>query len=255
MSDKTAHKLTTVHGLNTPHRLPSTTTSNVVGELGDLYVQLYPTGRAFYQNENGIFRKFHSAINTSIGRLMRDADLIIEKNIPDNDNFNIDDCRLWEYRLGLSSNESLDLTTRRLMIKRKLGHPNNVKSRQTKSYMEFQLQAAGFDVYVHENTIPYQSPNDIIGLSSNEVQHADDIYHGDSLQHGGDSFDVIANSFEESEAYAIGGEANLWATFFIGGENLGDYANITTNRLREFKELVLKLKPAHLAAFTFINYT
>jgi len=31
-------------------------------------------------------------------------------------------------------------------------------------------------------------------------------------------------------------------------------ATIAANRQEEFRELVLKLKPAHLVAFTFINF-
>ncbi len=252
MSEQTVHKLTTVHSLTTPHKLPSIS-KTITQELSDLYVQLYPTGRAFYQNENSNFRKFHSAINTSIGRLIQDADLIIEKNLPDNDNFDADDCKLWEYRLGLTTNESLSLSVRKSNIVRKLGHPNNVKSRQTAAYMEYELQSVGFNVYVHENTIPYKTPSEVAALVLSETQHADNLSHGTSTIHGGSSFDVIANSFDNFESFSVG--SNLWATFFIGGENLGDYANVPNNRLREFKELVLKLKPAHLVAFTFINYT
>ena len=91
-------------------------------------------------------------------------------------------------------------------------------------------------------------------MAVGELQHADDTEHGNSTQHGGGSFDVIANSLEPSEVYAVGGTQNLWATFFIGGPNLGDFADVSENRLREFKELVIKLKPSHTAAFTFINY-
>ena len=108
-------------------------------------------------------------------------------------------------------------------------------------------------MYIHENVPPYQSPFDVLSGSLNEIQHGGITQHGDSTQHGGDNFELIANSIEEVESYSTGGI--LWPTFFIGGPNLGDVASVPRNRLREFKETVIKLKPAHTVAFTFINYT
>ena len=253
MSDKTRHGLATPHGYNTPHRFPSEVASNI-DILRDLSIQLYPSGRVWYRPERGPFDKFHDAINQSFARLIEDSSLSLDKMFPDNDNFNEDDATLWEYRLGLITNETVSLDLRKDAIRRKMGYPNNVKARQHPFFIERQLQLAGFDVYVHENLPPYQTPSDIIALSLNETQHGGVAQHGNGTAHGGDNFDVIANSIDQVENYSIGGVSNLWATFFIGGENLGDLAEVPQSRLREFKELVIKLKPAHLVAFTFINY-
>lgn len=253
MSEKTVHKQGTPHGYATPHKYPSTDTT-VLDILNDLSIQLYPTGRAWYRPEKGIWEGFHAAINTSFARLIDDSKLLIDQTIPDNDNFTVTDAELWEYRLGLITNPLLDLELRKQAIKRKLGHPNNIKARQHPLFIQSQLQLAGFDVYVHENTIPYQTPEDVAAITLGELQHGGPTQHGDSTQHGGESFAVIANSIAEVEAYAVGGDENLWATFFIGGPNLGDVATVPLARLREFKELVIKLKPAHTVAFTFINY-
>jgi len=219
-----------------------------------LSTQLYPTGRVWYGPENGVFENLHKAINLSFARLIADARLFLDSLFPDNENFTQEDATLWEYRLGLITNESLDLELRKSAIKRKLGYPNNVKARQNELFIEHQLQLAGFNVWVHPNIPPYQTPGDINLLSINGVQHGEPTQHGAGTQHGSDGYDVIANSIREVESYAIGSLDNLWATFFIGGENLGDMATIPQQRLREFKELVIKLKPAHLVAFTFINY-
>lgn len=253
MSNNTVHGNGTPHGVSTPHRMPSGVSSNI-DILRDLSIQLYPSGRVWYRSENGSFDKFHDAINKSFARLIEDSSLSLDKMFPDNTNFNEDDATLWEYRLGLITNESVTLELRKDAIRRKIGYPNNVKARQHPLFIERQLQLAGFDVYVHENLPPYQTPNDIIALSLNETQHGGGAQHGNGTPHGGDNFDVIANSINEIESYSIGGASNLWATFFIGGENLGDLATVPQSRLREFKELVIKLKPAHLVAFTFINY-
>lgn len=252
MSELTTHNENVQHGYSTPHKYPSDSTL-VTESLRDLSLQLYPTGRAWYMPENGIFQKFHDALNLSFARVLLEGQQTIDSTFPDNENFSVQDAELWEVRLGLITNESLSLDTRKLAIKRRLSYPNNIKARQHPFFIESQLQAAGFDVYVHENTFPYQAPGDIIAISLNNVQHGGDTQHGNSQQHGGDNFDVIANSVNPLEDFAIG-SGNLWSTFFIGGVNLGDMASVPSSRVIEFRELVLKLKPAHTAAFTFINY-
>lgn len=253
MSDETTYGYETEHGHGTEHSYPSTSVE-VVDILKNLSTQFYPTGRVWYRPENGIFEKLHEAINLSFVRSINDGKLFLDGLFPDNDNFTLEDATLWEYRLGLITDENLSLELRKKAIRRKMGHPNNVKARQHQLFIEQQLQSAGFDVWVHENLPPYQSPIDIAAVSLSNTLHGEPTQHGNSTFHGGDSFSVIANSIEEIESYAIGGEENLWATFFIGGQILGETAIVPASRLREFKELVIKLKPAHLVAFTFINY-
>lgn len=252
MSDKTVHSLVTEHGLQTPHKLPSDVPTQT-DILRDLSVQLYPTGRAWYMPENGVFQSLHDAINLSFTRFINANTQTIDSAFPDNDNFSVDDAELWEYRLGLITNISTPLDDRKQAIIRKLGHPNNIKARQHPNFIQSQLQLAGFDLYVHENTPPYQSPSDIIALNLNNTQHGGNSQHGNSEQHGSDNFQVIANSIEPLEDYAVG-NGNLWASFYIGGATLGATANVPANRERELRELVIKLKPAHTVAYIFINF-
>jgi hypothetical protein len=253
MSEKTVHSKQTSHGYSTPHRFPSSSISEF-DILKILSTQLYPTGRAWYGPNGGVFDLFHDAINVSLTRLLLNEKKFLDGLFPDNENFTIEDVRLWEYRLGLISNNSVNIDLRKQAIKRKLGFPNNIKARQHNLFIESQLQLAGFNVWVHENTIPYKTPDEILSVSLLEIQHGGITQHGNSTYHGGDSFDVIANSIEEIESFGVGGANNLWSTFFIGGEVLGEIANVPLSRLKEFKELVIKLKPAHTVAFTFINY-
>lgn len=251
MALKTVHGATTVHSLETPHKnLEFLQETNNV--LNSLTAQLYPTGRAFSYNEDSFFFKFHNSINTQFATLINDAKLLLDGLFPDNDNFSLEDAEIWENRFGLSISENLSLEDRKLIIRRKMAFPNGIICRQNENFIQSQLRDAGFDVYIHPNQPPYQSPSDILDVSLTTVQHGD-IQHGNNSQHGGGNFSVIANTTEEVENYAIG-TGNLWSTFFIGGENLGDFAEIPSSRLREFKEMVLKLKPCHLTAFTFINF-
>lgn len=247
----TAHGLKTPHGAGTPHRMPSSSQGSLTDIMASLAVDLYPTGRAFTMPKDGIADKTHSALNRSFIRLINAGLGIFDSNIPDSENFDIDDCLLWEYRMGLRTNESLSIEQRREAILRKLSRGRNVKARQSLTYIQYQLRLAGFDVYVHENTIPYRSPEDIVAGSSNSAQHGDNNQHGVGSQHGATSVQLIANLSTPNEAFSVG---NLWATFFVGGAVLGTSAVIPANRQEEFRELVLKLKPAHLVAYTFIQF-
>jgi hypothetical protein len=202
--------------------------------------------------KNGVFDNFHNAINRSFIRVIEDSQATLDSVFPDSVKFDENDCELWEYRLGLVTNASLGLDFRRQTIARKMAFPSNIKARQSKSFIESQLQLAGFNVWVHENLHPYKTPNDIVAISLDLVQHGGGTQHGLGTQHGFSNYDVIANENVLNESYSVG--SNLWATFFIGGQTLGQIASIPSNRQVEFKELVLKLKPAHLVAFTFINY-
>ena len=252
MSNKTVHGAATVHGLNTIHKnevLPP----GSLDVLSSLTTQLYPTGRAFNQNEGSVLKSFNDAINSSFFEVISAAKNLININLPDNAEFLEEDANLWEYRLGIPTNSQVSLDLRKNAIRRKMGHPNNVKARQGSLFIQDQLNQAGFNVYVHENISPYKTPLDIIAISVSEVQHGGSSQHSNSYQHGGEGFDVIANSIEAIEIYNVS-EASLWATFFIGGPVLGDTAAVPVSRLREFKELVIKLKPAHTVAFTFLNY-
>lgn len=258
-NESTQHGVNTPFGNSTPHRMPTISGENLTDIMSGLARQLYPTGRAWWMQSNGVFDKLHKAINTSFVRVINDCDLTIDSLFPDNNNFDENDALLWEYRLGLTSNLDLSLEVRKQAILRKMAYPNNIKPRQNPLFIENQLRMAGFDVYVHENKFfeggewVYKTPSEIVALSLTNSQHGGDSQHGGGFQHGSSSFEVIANESVINESYSVG-SGNLWATFFIGGINLGDTAIIQEERIIEFKELVLKLKPAHTVAFTFLQY-
>jgi len=153
--------------------------------MSELAAQLYPTGRAFYMPKNGVANNTHLALNRSFIRIINDCQSTIDSTFPDNENFTEEDCALWEYRFGIITDESLGVVQRREAVLRRMSRGRNVPARQHKNYIEAQLQLAGFDVYVHENTIPYKRPQDIIALAANNVQHGGTSQHGIGMQHGG----------------------------------------------------------------------
>jgi len=253
----TQHGLKTPYGYKTPHRYPSTGI-NYADLFYNLIRKLYPTGRAWYMPRGGSSDKLHSALSLSFTRFIEDCKATLDSVFPDNENFDANDCKLWEYRLGLVTNTSLSVEVRRAAILRKMAFPNNVKARQHPLFIQSQLQAAGFNVWVHENRFfeggewVYKTPSEVGDTSPTATQHGGDTQHGNGVQHGFSGFDVIANQVAPNESYSVGG--NLWATFFLGGETLGEATQIPETRQREFRELVLKLKPAHTVAYTFLSY-
>lgn len=261
VTDKsTQHGIKTPHGFRTPHKFPTDGEDSQTTLFIGLAKSLYPTGRAFNLPENGTFEKLHKGLNTSMIRLVEDAKSIIDKSIPDNDQFNELDATLWETRLGLFVAPPIDLESRKTAILRKMAFPGNVKARQHPLFIENQLQLAGFDVKIYENKFfeggqwVYKTPDEISATNLAKTQHGGDTQHGGGTQHGSEGFAVIANSEDPNESYSIGGAANLWATFFISGSTIEAPATVPKTREREFRQLVLKLKPAHTVAYLFVNF-
>jgi hypothetical protein len=257
--DSTVFSENTPHGIGVPHRYPSKTSN--FEDLMKLISQLYPTGRAWYMPEKGIFRKFHEAVNVSFLRTIDDGYSIVNSTLPDNEDFTEEDCDFLEYKYGLLTNPQLTLQQRRNNIYQKMSYPRGIVYRQGFRFIQKQLNLYGFEVGVYENifwnpdgTYFYKLPTDVINLDVQETQHGKPTQHGESTQHGSGNYDVIANSMFD-ESYNFGGLENLWATFFIAGkDNITDFAQIPQNRKEEFRQLVLKLKPAHTVGFLFINY-
>jgi len=245
--------------------------------LLNLTRQLYPTGKAFKMPFNGFMESLHIALALSEARFYRDALATLFAILPDNDNFTADDAADWERRLGMITNPDVDLEDRKLAIKRKMNHPGTIKARQHRLYLQTQLQAAGFNVWVHEN-IPEINPINFL-INQNYAQlgnkqlgdfqlgsffstHSDLIHFvqlGD-FQLGQAQLNTyfwknkVVNhiNWRQDLFFAIG--SNFRSVFFIGGETRGTFANVNVEREPEFRQLILKIKPAQTVALLFINY-
>jgi uncharacterized protein YmfQ (DUF2313 family) len=234
--------------------------SDTSEKLRKLTQQLYPSGRAWKMPVLGVLDKLHNALYISEEQAYNDAVAIKNSILPDNANFTIDDARQWEVRLGLVSNESLDLETRKGNILRKYNQPGTIKARSNWRYLEKQLRAAGFDVYVYENRFPSGSsyitktPYELTGDSSfvSALQHGD-FQHGD-YQHGGLYTKFVANHIDEARDWLFN-ITNLRQTFYIGGPYAGDFASVPASRKDEFRQLILTIKPVHTIGFLLITYS
>ena len=210
--------------------------------------------------KSGWLESLMYALSLSENKAYNDALSIQNAILPDNADFTEDDATDWERRLGMITNSTVILEDRKKAIKRKMNHPGTIKARQHFLYIQGQLQAAGFDVYVYENRFPYydgtyytRSIFSVVGtLGVNEFQH-DDAQHGDA-QHGGAYSNIIVNYIDEEIDNRFFITDNLRNTFFIGGTTLGSFANLTAARKDEFRQLILKLKPAEMVGYLLVNY-
>lgn len=204
--------------------------------------------------------KLHIGLNQSEARAYADAVSILDSALPDNANFTSDDATAWEVRLGLITNLAVPLADRKLAIIRKMNHPGTIKARQHYLYIQGQLQAAGFAVYVYENIFSdgmggFITKDPLIvsgGIGGAKFQLADRQL-GDR-QLGPRFINIIANHIDEALDTIFDVGANLRSTFFIGGGYLGTFANVDADRKDEFRQLILKLKPVQEVGFLFINY-
>lgn len=255
--------------------------------------QLYPTGRAFKMPKFGVLERLHNALALSEERTYEDAVGILESILPDTANFSIDDARDWEKRLGLITNEDVTLDDRKLAIQRKMNYNGGQPARQHYLFLQGQLQAAGFNVFVYENRFPdglggytTKSPQEVlIGFSESsehgekehgEMEHGtffDDslftlhvepgLEHGE-LYHGPEEHSSSISTFEYTNKVVNHLEASRDTpflvlegyrnTFFVGGDPLGSIADVPASREQELRQLILKLKPQTMVGYLLINY-
>lgn len=208
--------------------------------------KLYPTGRAFKMPEDSLFERLHKALIVKEQQLLSDALSLFDSILPDNANFTTDDATDWERRLGLITDTSVPLADRILAIRRKINHPGTITARQNYLYLQEQLRAAGFDVYVYEN-IPESALAPITEVEFNDVQFGDSEF-------GGRVVNKVINSITKEGDLAFDIGNNLRSVFYIGGPTLGSYASVSAIQEPQFRQLILRLKPVQEVGYLFINY-
>lgn len=214
--------------------------------------RLYPTGRAFKIPTGSVFEKIHKAINKVEAEAVQGALDILDEILADNDNFTVEDARDWERRLAIQTNESVSLADRKAAIIRKWGAPGNTRTRQHYTYLEGQLQEAGFNLFVHENT-NVDTPDVFANepLTYEEIEHGE-IEHGETT-HGLGLINAVANYIDtqQDKFFDLAGYETI---FFIGAETPGDFADVDADRELELRRLILNLKPAQTVGILLVNY-
>lgn len=219
--------------------------------------QLFPTGRAYWLPLNSQIRKWIYALGKSEARAYDYVLSILDQILPDNDNFTEDDAALWENRLNLKVNPNgLTLDERKLLIERKYAFPGAFIYRQNWRFVQYQLQLAGFDVYVHENRFPDGGGGweYIYEFELSVTQHGTDIEHGYDSEMGNPGMDLVANMADSPEIFDIGVQTNYKGVFFIGGATFPDPVIVSPDFEFEFRKLILSLKPANTVAVLFVDF-
>lgn len=230
-------------------------------KIKKLTAQLYPRGRAFRIPRNGVKEELIHSMSQSEKRAYEDALSILNVILPDNMNFTADDATRWEERLGLITNDSVSLEDRKAVIIRKMNHPGKIPARQNWLYLEQQLQAAGFDVYVYENNFGgvTLSPTDIIGSGLSGISIHGLSAHGEGVHGNVNTGSVyqncVANYINEILDYWFDVGDNLRNTFYISGPYIDTFADVPLERKEEFRQLILRIKPVQTIAFLFVNFT
>lgn len=225
--------------------------------------KLYPDGRAFRMQEDGYLYRLHRALNLTFARTKTDAEQILYDILPDNANFDIDTARKWYRRLGLYDSGSVTLADMKKAIAQKLSFPLTPLNKRHPAFIQAQLQAAGFNVYVYRNKFSdgmggwiTKTPQDILGISTGYA-----TLGGFSLGEANlgstwadDGISIVHNYIEESlDEGAVDG-SNYNCTFFIAGATVDSFADVSAARKIEFRQLLLKLKAQHMVGIMFINY-
>ena len=208
--------------------------------------QLFPTGRAFNYPEGGNLDKLVESLAESEKRAVDNVDSILFQILPDNDDFTADDASKWENRLGMINGSGLPIADRKSAIIRKMNHPGDIPARQSWDYLQNSLQAAGFDVYVHENLAEVP----ILGTTIQSGQIQSGQYQSGSAPY----LFKVANSLDSEIDKNFIISTDFRSTFVVGGAVFGTSANVSALREKEFRQLILKIKPVQTVAFLYINY-
>jgi hypothetical protein len=242
-----------------------------------LISKLFPTGRAWLQKPFKIMTAIMGGIADELEKLKAEAELMRDSIFPDlmDEKFIPD----WEERFKLAPPNGLAIQDRRDRLTAQWLDGEG----QTREHIENKLRESGFDVYVTDGT--FDAPFDSLlgeyvlgdfGLEGNVVVGdlvvADpcsqfssvgtilgDFALGDNYVLDKNRPRIIVNhiddSLENEDFCPLDVEEHKYV-FYIQGEPgpaLGEIATIPAARYLEFREIVLKYKPANSWALAFIQ--
>lgn len=236
--------------------------------------------QAFRMPYGGTMEKLYKALMSDniggLGRAYSDMKQIMNDILPDNPDFTIDDARAWYRRLGLYDSGLVSLEDMKAAIRQKMSWPVTPLAKQNYLFIQEQLRAAGFDVYVYPNRF-LPGPTTIypwrLALNPSIISPHTRCGAG---RFGAGYRNMAINYLEAyKDADFLITIRGYRSTFFIGGVwyrgariststrcgagRFGhDYitsANVPSGRMIEFRQMVLRLKSAQMVAILFINYT
>ena len=210
----------------------------------------------------GILYRLHRALANSLSNLRTAAKQIEWDMMPDNPDFTIQDAHDWYRRLGIYDSGLVSFSDMKAAIYQRMSWPLVPLDKQNYLFIQAQLQAAGFNVYVYENRFFIggqwitQTPGEVLGIDVGDANYGDfgygELGYGDSLSNSGVT--KIVDYLEEIKDEAFVVSPNYRSTFFIAGSTISTFANVPAARKIEFRQLIMKLKQEQSCGFLFINY-
>jgi hypothetical protein len=147
-------------------------------------------------------------------------------------------------------------------ILQKMSFPITPLNRQSLEFIQAQLRAAGFDVYLYQNRFSdgggyiTKTASDVLGIPAGSARLG-----GFSLgelnlgsEYIDDGITLAVNYIEEEKdaVFAIG--PHYRNTFFVAGSDITTFADVPASRKIEFRQLLISLKCAEMCAILFVNY-
>lgn len=211
----------------------------------------------------GDMDKLHRALNTSFAQLDTDTMAILNDLMPDNPDFLLDDAQAWYRRLGLFDSGSIPLDSMKAAIRQKQSWATVPLEMQSEDYIEGQLRDAGFDVYVYKNKFSdgmggweTQTPDQVLGTPAGLAELGAFNLNVLNLgsRWGDEGISIIVDYLEEENDINFDFGSNYRSTFYVASDPITTFADVPLSRKLEFRQLLLKLKAAHMAGFLFVNY-
>lgn len=228
-----------------------------------IYQHLLPTALAWVTTINKKLRQFFEGLTG----LPEDIELFIDLVWGDLDPQITRQIGMWETQFNLNSSGLTDQQRRD-----SIDAAWKSTGGQSPNYIQSTLQAAGFDVYVHEwfEDVPgrpgggsidndvspvARNPNTYINdgvIQYNSADGVTSMQDGNADAQDGDTstapgyllVNKILDNNGDPVVYTIPGDSTLWPYFmYIGGETFPNLATIPTSRRNEFETLILRLCP------------
>ena len=237
----------------------------------NVFKHLLPTGRAWTITVEKSLRKFFEALAPETEKPRGYYDNIYSDLFPDT----TQNLALWETQFGLFNNRLSEAQRRARLVAawRDIGG-------QSPSYIQGQLQANGFNVFIHEWWEPGTEPavntvgtptvrNPLSVLNPQYLLNIPMVDCGEELAACGEEFAEcgnfvggvgypLVNKFvydSDIIGYTVPSDSTKWPYFmYVGGPNFGDIAEVPAARRFEFEALLLKIRPAHLWIGVIVRY-
>jgi hypothetical protein len=171
---------------------------------------------------------------------------------------------LWETQFGIT-NKTVVEADRRAAI----ASAWQATGGQSPSYIQTTLQAAGFDVFIHEwwelpvvgapvarnPQLVLSDGNEFTGTAGNGVSSCGDGFTSCGSSSSPTGF-AIVNNPDPANLPAITADSALWPYFiYLGGETFPSIASVDVARRNEFETLCLKICPTQNWLGMLIEYT